>query len=90
MYEEKEELVSIMKQAARERLQLERQLAIAKPGPVSRQFLVLVIENHFTPFIAPEMKIVEFANSVDPDEAAHNEPPHLNLHCFPRRHHKTG
>ena len=20
--------------------------------------------------------------SVDPDEAAHNEPPHLDLHCF--------
>ena len=25
----------------------------------------------------PEMKIVEFANSIDPDDAAHNEPPHL-------------
>ena len=25
---------------------------------------------------------VEFANSVDPDEVAHNEPPHLNLHCL--------
>ena len=25
------------------------------------------------------MKIVEFANSVDPD----NEPPHLDLHCLP-------
>ena len=35
MYEEKEELVTIMKLAAKERLQLERQLAIAKPGPVS-------------------------------------------------------
>ena len=35
MYEEKEELVSIMKQAAKERLQLERQLAVAKPEPVS-------------------------------------------------------
>ena len=31
----------------------------------------------------PEMKIVEFANSVDPDEVAHNEPPHLDLYCFP-------
>ena len=29
------------------------------------------------------MKIVEFANSVDPDEVAHNEPPHLDLHCLP-------
>ena len=22
------------------------------------------------------------ANSVDPDETAHNEPSHLELHCF--------
>ena len=29
------------------------------------------------------MKIVEFANSVDLDEVAHNEPPHLDLHCLP-------
>ena len=26
------------------------------------------------------MKIVEFANSVAPDEVAHDEPPHLNLY----------
>ena len=32
---------------------------------------------------APKMKIVEFANSVDPDEVAHNEPPDLGLHCLP-------
>ena len=25
---------------------------------------------------------VEFANSVDPDEVAHHEPPHLDLHCL--------
>ena len=25
---------------------------------------------------------VGFANSVDPDEGAHNEPPRLNLHCL--------
>ena len=30
----------------------------------------------------PETKIVDFANSVDPDQVAHNEPPHLDLHCF--------
>ena len=24
----------------------------------------------------------EFANSVDPNEEAHNEPPPLYLHCF--------
>ena len=28
------------------------------------------------------IKIVEFANSVDSDEVAHNEPPHLDLHCL--------
>ena len=26
---------------------------------------------------------VEFANSVDPDEVAHYEPSHLDLHCLP-------
>ena len=31
----------------------------------------------------PEMKIAEFANSVDLDEVAHDEPPHLDLHCLP-------
>ena len=29
------------------------------------------------------MKKVKFENSVDPDEAAHNELPHLDLHCLP-------
>ena len=28
-------------------------------------------------------KIAESSNSIDPDEVAHNEPPHLNLHCLP-------
>ena len=28
-------------------------------------------------------EIAEFANSVDLDEVAHNEPPHLALHCLP-------
>ena len=31
----------------------------------------------------PETKIADFANSVDLDEVAHNEPPHLDLHCLP-------
>ena len=31
----------------------------------------------------PETKIAEFANSADLDEVAHNEPPHLDLHCLP-------
>ena len=32
---------------------------------------------------SPKTKIVEFANNVDPDEVAHYEPPHLDLHCLP-------
>ena len=28
-------------------------------------------------------KIAECANSVDLDEVAQNEPPHLDLHCLP-------
>ena len=28
-------------------------------------------------------KITEFANRVDLDEVAHDEPPHLDLHCLP-------
>ena len=31
----------------------------------------------------PEMKIAEFANNINLDEMAHNEPPHLDLHCLP-------
>ena len=32
-----------------------------------------------------KVKIVEFANSIDPDEVAHNEPLHLDLHYLPAR-----
>ena len=31
----------------------------------------------------PETKITEFANSIDPDEVAHHDPPHLDLCCLP-------
>ena len=34
-------------------------------------------------FSVPETKRVEFANSIDPDEVTHNEPPHLDLNCLP-------
>ena len=30
-----------------------------------------------------ETKTAEFANSIDLDEVALNEPPHLDLHCLP-------
>ena len=31
----------------------------------------------------PNTTIAEFANTVDPDETAHNEPSHLDLQCLP-------
>ena len=40
--------------------------------------------------ISPKLKIVKFANNVDLDEAAHDEPPHLDryfllpMHDTPR------
>ena len=30
----------------------------------------------------PGTKIAEFSNSVDLTEVAHNEPPHLDIHCL--------
>ena len=29
---------------------------------------------------APKTKILDFAHSIDPDEVAHHEPPHLDVH----------
>ena len=34
---------------------------------------------------APNTTITEFANTVDPDETAHNELSHLDLQCLPSR-----
>ena len=31
---------------------------------------------------AQETKVDKFANNVDPDKVAHNEPPHLDLHSL--------
>ena len=31
----------------------------------------------------PNTTLAEFANTVDPDEMAHNEPSHLDLQCLP-------
>ena len=47
-----------------------------------------MLKNHFVQktFLtlkAPKKKLVELANSVDPDDTAHNEPPHLDLYCLP-------
>ena len=37
----------------------------------------------YVPTKTPEAKIAEFANSVDLDEVAHDEPPQQDLHCLP-------
>ena len=48
-----------------------------------------ILRNHLASIIPyltlkePKMKIFEFANRVDPEEAAHNELPSLGLHCLP-------
>ena len=44
------------------------------------------METSFTEALSlllPETKIAEFANSVDLDEVAHNEPPHPDLQFLP-------
>ena len=43
---------------------------------------LLWIEGNKLTLYLPVTKIAEFANSVDLDEVAHNEPPHLDLHCL--------
>ena len=42
-------------------------------------------KNNVLTLEAPDMKVIEFANSIDPDEVAHHEPPHLDLLCLPSR-----
>ena len=37
----------------------------------------------------PKTRIVEFANSVDPDEVAHDVPPHLDNQCLPAKGQKV-
>ena len=43
---------------------------------------IMVSPHRTLPFKRQTMKIVEFANRVDPDEVAHPEPPHMYLHCL--------
>ena len=42
---------------------------------------ILVISDYT--LSALQTKTDNFANSVDPDETAHNEPSHQDLHCLP-------
>ena len=48
--------------------------SLGKKKPFSNNSLLLTL--------VQGTKVSEFANSVDLDEAAHNEPPHLDLHCL--------
>ena len=45
--------------------------------------LITLADSYVKLSLVPEMKIAEFAKSVDLDEVAHNEPPHLDPHCLP-------
>ena len=41
------------------------------------------IHVHVLTLQVQETKLADIANSVDLDEVAHYEPPHLGLHCLP-------
>ena len=45
--------------------------------------LGVISEFYELTLLLPYTKIAKFANSVDLDEVAHHEPPHLDLHCLP-------
>ena len=50
------------------------------------QSFVFALNQCFKPHLnslSTETKIAEFVNSVDLDEVAHHEPPHLELHFLP-------
>ena len=44
--------------------------------------MLLKVKHHIQVF-KYQMQIAESANSVDLDQVAHKEPPHLDLHCLP-------
>ena len=47
------------------------------------RLLVLRFDTVPLTLLVLETKVAEFANSVGLEEVAHNEPPHLDLHCLP-------
>ena len=49
---------------------------------MSHAAIKLTLGGRWLPTFTSETKIAEFANSVDSDEVAHGEPPHLDLHCL--------
>ena len=57
----------------------------AKNAQIDRDFVVPCPDKFISFILArkvPYTTIAEFANTVDPDETAHNEPSHLDLQCF--------
>ena len=54
-----------------------------KITPSVNPLVSTIFESGKTTLSIPEMKTAESANSLDLDEVAHNEPPHLDLQCLP-------
>ena len=50
--------------------------------PAAKAVLSFVISYCLLTLSVPETKTAEFANSVDLNEVAHNEPSHLDLYCL--------
>ena len=50
--------------------------------PLSLCFCIITDKMGWQNSLVPKTQITEFANSVDLDELAYNEPPHLDLHCL--------
>ena len=62
-----------------------RYAEISSPSPLVKgvEFVRCIQNDTYIKCMISVTKIAEFANSVDLDEVAHNEPPHLDLHCLP-------
>ena len=57
--------------------------SVSKIGPEpAKPTISLALFGGVSIYFNSEMKMTKFANSVDLDEVAHNEPPHLDLHCL--------
>ena len=59
-----------------------RQLGDDLIGRLSVRYAAVTIVVNMNPFI-PADQCRYLANSADPDERAHNEPSHQDLHCLP-------
>ena len=47
------------------------------------QQILKKLNNYALTLEVPDTQIAESANNVDLDEVAHDEPPHLDIHCLP-------